>query len=76
VYSVVKGQRKKKLLLDNHDKKGQFVLSVMQFFENIFCFVVSQRLCAKQAPLKQNKIGIIVLKNTFYKVLPVKKWER
>jgi len=76
VYSVIKGQRKKKLLLDNHDKKGQFVLSVMQFFENVFCFVVSQQLCVKQAPQKQNKIGTIVLINAFYKVLPVKKWER
>jgi len=76
VYSVIKGQRKKKILLDNHDKNGLFVLSVMQFFENVFCFVVSQQLCAKQAPHKQNKIGTIILKNTFYKVLPVKKWER
>jgi hypothetical protein len=33
VYSVVKDQRKKKLLLDSHDKNRRFVLSVMQFFE-------------------------------------------
>jgi hypothetical protein len=64
---------KEKLLLDNHDKNRRFVPPVMRFFEKNFGLATSWELCIERTPNKQNKIGAIVLKNTFYKVLPVRK---